>query len=917
MSDDKTLDQIIDHLYGEMSPHEEDSFLDRVESAPALGDEVAQYRKILTAYRLVPEGVAPAGAALRALAAARQEARAAAEAEIPAETPPQEATKSQPASVNLVTPPVLTVVPPLVQDGAVEAAGSERAVQESDALAASPEAALPELAQESPFYVDETAKTVTLTDAAAAEIERDACSAEQPAATRAAAVSQPDVVPGASEDPAKPEADSDLVEKESTAADFAGAALQTAADTALKNPVINLKMLSAAAAVAFCAGLYVLLSGSPEKKGAAVVTGEAKVGKKQLEIASDTMLKQSQNAELLAQPAAAGQSAPAAANSTNVAVGSDAVPSAGEREVASRAVALDEEVQIQEAEVHNFGDGDELANALPQEPKDEDAAVPAKPERANDWALARQPVVAAPVTPGAFVAPADPLEMKKVAENELAGTVPALERRPDASRSGTLPVKPSAPAVASAPAVPASAAAPAALPARSSSSPEKQVPTDKSVSSMPDRVASAPVVAAAPAARPSTSLAQPAKLDQQKGAAVEITADSAQPLLALKDAPAAAGTDGASERVGRDSKRSDEATTQKILKTPESKPKEDSHLFLRENAGITGNAAPSSAPMDTFGTGMTGQSAGVLKKDVEPLAPAEVGAAKAIPMRQRAVAEITPGPGAGLPASGEVNGKPADQPRPSGATSSEFADVLRAHESGTPVAATSSGVMAKPAPAAKVAAGVAAAGQPAAPDVAAVKKAESVAPRSYERRSGMRVEEKAEEARPAVPAQDVLIDVRLNGKESGTELLAIAKRLYDANAVMRCLFVVDEALDKQLVSSDQEEALTLKARVELKLHRFSDMEKTIQRLLPLNRVAADALTVLRTAGLSQSQRSAVFSRPTVSAPTPQAAAPAPVAESKTTVAPAAKAEAVQPVPAAENNSEKRWNPPSTDPYYRP
>ncbi len=60
MDKNEITDNILAHLYGEMNPEEEDHFLAEAENDKELGDELAETRKLLTAYRIAPEKKAPA-----------------------------------------------------------------------------------------------------------------------------------------------------------------------------------------------------------------------------------------------------------------------------------------------------------------------------------------------------------------------------------------------------------------------------------------------------------------------------------------------------------------------------------------------------------------------------------------------------------------------------------------------------------------------------------------------------------------------------------------------------------------------------------------------------------------------------------------------------------------------------------------
>lgn len=67
MTDDERMNSIIDHLYGEMEPETEEKFLEDAIASKHLSKELAETRKLLTAYRLAPASSPPEGVAAIAL----------------------------------------------------------------------------------------------------------------------------------------------------------------------------------------------------------------------------------------------------------------------------------------------------------------------------------------------------------------------------------------------------------------------------------------------------------------------------------------------------------------------------------------------------------------------------------------------------------------------------------------------------------------------------------------------------------------------------------------------------------------------------------------------------------------------------------------------------------------------------------
>lgn len=1144
MSDDKTLDQIIDHLYGEMNPQEEDAFLDRAESVPALGEEVAQLRKILTAYRLMPQPTVPAGMAGRALELAA-EARAAISAASLLQADAQQKTHAGDGQIN--EPALAPQEPTGSVSGTAQGVAATNREREADSVTARADAdakaatiaapavgevsaaghapeqsvladGMPEdaaqdsvarLARPEPLFVDEAADTVSLTREAAQALEDDALSSRRAGLVEAceADVAAPvdDQIGAPAYDPAAPvaglaedgasaapeqvrlaesaSAGSESVEASANAADVPAASVRPApaAPVAPVAPVINLRILSAAAGLAVAAGLYMVLSGNPPRPQTAAVTdkvaledrraGEAQAPAAPVAPAAVTAPAPAVSATPMAPASAAGAEGLAARDAKQ----SELADGKGKES----ALLLSRGAPAPARQLHNFGDGHELVDALPQEPAldssiDPDRLAagesqpPAKRESPYDQVAQAKPVAGVPVQPGAVIEAADAEAMKRVQEMDLAGTTSAL--------GGDAPL----PAAGE-------AAAPMAAPTRVAKSAQPQTPrpllalgakdaangTDgggraasddvrndarareglvrgaqkaKSVAAAPSPLAAQENLSAAPRAAASAS-AMPERKNEEvvfERAGAGLTSNTGP----VTQAPASGGVGVTGQSMSSESRRVAAAPQERYAESAAKALPQGQRPSLAQQTvggqqpaqdgnvvGTTRNLAKPEAKevADTSNVRVSAQlripameneniaAAGAIPAGSRKFDEASAGVRKeragsagasAAPVIAEAAEPVLPtDPKAALPALPGSSAAP--QPATRTLTPPEIVDNLGAHEmriartTGDVERARASAVsVARPAapaadswrasasaapekitsgtagsvdtvtlPAAPVASAAPLTAAPVRSDAAlavgavppvqemntkdGTRPATSVlsvapsvvtaVPSASQRESGAVAAAPAAKPTPATGAAEAdsapasaqediaaLTEVRLSGKESGAELLQFARRLYEVNAVMRCLFVLDEALERPLVGQEVEEVLTLKARVELKLRRFSDMEKTIQRLQPVNKVAADALRVLRTAALAQSKMPSVYVVPATSAepsaPSAPSALPAAMPANGETQRSAdsasgavkSKGQANQKghggepavTPPATGERGTRWTPPSTDPYYR-
>ncbi len=86
--------------------------------------------------------------------------------------------------------------------------------------------------------------------------------------------------------------------------------------------------------------------------------------------------------------------------------------------------------------------------------------------------------------------------------------------------------------------------------------------------------------------------------------------------------------------------------------------------------------------------------------------------------------------------------------------------------------------------------------------------------------------------------------------DSVAQLIQKAEALYLKKSYLQALFGVEEALLQAVSRQDRISALTLKARIELQLKSFAEMQETISTLRPLSPLDASALQVLYNAALN-------------------------------------------------------------------
>ena len=100
------------------------------------------------------------------------------------------------------------------------------------------------------------------------------------------------------------------------------------------------------------------------------------------------------------------------------------------------------------------------------------------------------------------------------------------------------------------------------------------------------------------------------------------------------------------------------------------------------------------------------------------------------------------------------------------------------------------------------------------------------------------------------PATGDAEKIKFESSDSAPELVQKAEALYLHKSFLQALFGVEEALLRAETVKEKIPALILKARIELQLKTFSDMQKTITRLRSLSPLEASALQVLLNAGMN-------------------------------------------------------------------
>ncbi len=100
------------------------------------------------------------------------------------------------------------------------------------------------------------------------------------------------------------------------------------------------------------------------------------------------------------------------------------------------------------------------------------------------------------------------------------------------------------------------------------------------------------------------------------------------------------------------------------------------------------------------------------------------------------------------------------------------------------------------------------------------------------------------------PENTILNKLEFKIDDTAADLISKAETLYIKKSYLQALFGVEEALTRSPSYDDRVSALTLKARIEQKLNSYSDMKSTIDTLRPLSPLDASALQVLYNAGVN-------------------------------------------------------------------
>ncbi len=108
----------------------------------------------------------------------------------------------------------------------------------------------------------------------------------------------------------------------------------------------------------------------------------------------------------------------------------------------------------------------------------------------------------------------------------------------------------------------------------------------------------------------------------------------------------------------------------------------------------------------------------------------------------------------------------------------------------------------------------------------------------------------AKEIKPGTVKTD---KIEFKDSDNAAELIQKAEALYLQNSYLQALYGAEEALTRASLKEDKISALVLKARIELKLKSFNDMNTTIARLKPLSPLEASALQILCNAGLNHNR----------------------------------------------------------------
>ncbi len=108
----------------------------------------------------------------------------------------------------------------------------------------------------------------------------------------------------------------------------------------------------------------------------------------------------------------------------------------------------------------------------------------------------------------------------------------------------------------------------------------------------------------------------------------------------------------------------------------------------------------------------------------------------------------------------------------------------------------------------------------------------------------------AREIKPEVIKTD---KIEFKDSDNAAELIQKAEALYLQNSYLQALYGAEEALSRASLNEDKISALVLKARIELKLNSFNDMNATITQLRSLSPLEASALQILCNAGLNHNR----------------------------------------------------------------
>ena len=147
--------------------------------------------------------------------------------------------------------------------------------------------------------------------------------------------------------------------------------------------------------------------------------------------------------------------------------------------------------------------------------------------------------------------------------------------------------------------------------------------------------------------------------------------------------------------------------------------------------------------------------------------------------------------------------------------------------------------------------------------------------------------------------------------DTAEDLIHKSEALYLQKSYLQALFGVEEALSRTDNNKETTTALILKARIELKLKSFSDVQSTITKLRPLSPLEASALQVLLNASINhirtENQKENIAADPESDIT---------YIEPKRKVSPTKEITILKQVPKKRKKSKKKSFNPSTDTYYK-